>query len=180
MLSSSASWSTRSLKSSHESSRLKYSSVESSGGASSGAACRSSLSCVASPIVVSIPTSDRSRPELVDQPGAQRVGLQPLPLAQEVRVQHVAPRAQVCVERLEAAVEEAVRRLARYGGVEVLSVGTGGAAQGRGVVGAQAVHGLLHARHEFVAVVDLAEDVLKVLGVPRAPLGGRAERRGGH
>src|SRR4051812_20114644 len=97
MRSSSASCSTRSLKSSHESSRLAYSSVESRSGASVSVAGSAATSVI-------------ERLLLHDQTNRQRLAL---PLAHELPVEDVAPGEQVDDQRLEAAVEQTVGRVAR-------------------------------------------------------------------
>src|SRR3954466_7039934 len=118
MRSSSVSCSTRSLKSSQDSSRLK----DSSGGSSAGVSCRSLiLSSVASAIRCSVPSFDRTAAQLVQQARAQALALEPLPLAQEARVEDLATRAEIRVQGLEATIEQPVRRLADGGRVEVLA-----------------------------------------------------------
>src|SRR5687767_9565233 len=104
---------------------------------------------------------DRSPRELVEQPLPQRPSLVALPLAQEARVEDRPARAQVRVERLEPSVEAPVRRVAGSGRVEVLAAARA-AAEGGGVLRAELCHVLLDARDELVAVVDLAEHVLKL------------------
>src|SRR3954469_5494782 len=152
MRSSSASWRTRSLKSSQDSSRLKYSSVESSGGAS-----RCSVrASVASAIRCSVPSFDRTPAQLVQQARAEALALQPLPLAQEARVEDLAARSEVSVQCLETTIEEPVRRLADGRRVEVLAVPARRAPQRRGVARAEPGDVRLHARGELVAVVHLA------------------------
>src|SRR3954452_4976494 len=139
MLSSSASWSTRSLKSSHESSRFAYSSVESSATSVTSAKRVLLLSTQGNREVVRVPGSD------------------------ELPVEHVAPRPQIDDQRLEAAVEQPVGGVAGGLGVEVLGRRAGRFAQRGGVLEPQPLDVALHARDHHVAVVDLAEQVLKLL-----------------
>src|SRR3954451_11542941 len=129
---------------------------------------------------MSVTSFDCKPPEAVEQGGAEPVALEPLPFAQETGVQDLAARSQVDVERLEAAIVEAVRRIACGRGREVPAARAGGATQRGGVLGAQAGDVRLHTRAELVAVVHLAEHLLELLGVLRALLGGRAERGCGH
>src|SRR3954467_9334401 len=158
MRSSSASWSTRSLKSSQDSSRLSYSSVESSG---TSAAFRSSVTSLKWPFLLS--THCNHEPLSV-------------PSADEARVQDLAARTQVDDQGLEAAVEQPVGRLARGGGVEVRGVPRRLRAERGGVVEPEPLDVALDARDRLVAVVDLAEQVLELLG----PLGGLRGRVAEH
>src|SRR3954467_4402894 len=105
MSSSSVSCSTRSLKSSHDSSRFAYSSVESS----------------------AISVTSAKRILLLSLHCNREVA--PPPLARELCVEHVAPRAQVDDERFEAAVEQPVGSGAGSLRIEVLRVLAGVVAQ---------------------------------------------------
>src|SRR4051794_19456221 len=145
MLSSSASCSTRSLKSSHDSSRFAYSSVESS----------------------ATSVTSAKRVLLLSTQGNREVPRFPRP--DELRVENVTPGLQIDDQRLEAAVEQPVRRVAGGLGIEVLGTRAGGFAQSGGVLEPQPLDVALYARDHHVAVVDLAEQILQLL---RA-LGGR-------
>src|SRR3954467_776004 len=121
---------------------------------------------------MSVTSFDCKPPETVEQSGTEPIGLEPLPFAQEAGVQDLAASSQVDVQRLEAAIQEAVRRIARGGGREVPAARPGRATQRGGVLGAQPGDVRLDARAELVAVVHLTEHLLELLGVLRALLGG--------
>src|SRR3954451_11679932 len=139
MFSSSASWRTRSLKSSHDSSRFAYSSVESS-----------STSVTSAKRVLLLST--QSNREILR-----------LPRADEFRVEDVAPGPQIDDQRLEPSVEQAVGRVSGALGVEVLRLRAGSLAQGGGVLEPQPLDVALDARDHHVAVVYLAEQILELL-----------------
>src|SRR3954469_16302622 len=153
MLSSSASWSTRSLKSSHDNSRFAYSSVESSATSVTSAKRVLLLSTQGNREVLRFPGSD------------------------ELPVEHVAPRPQIDDQRLEAAVEQPVGRVAHGLGVEILGGRSGRFAHGGGVLEPQPLDVALDARDHDVAVVDLAEQVLQLLGALGRLLGRLAQHR---
>src|SRR4051794_15644505 len=128
MLSSSASWSTRSLKSSHDSSRFAYSSVESSATSVTSAKRVLLLSTQVNREVLRVPRPD------------------------ELRVEHVAPCSQIDDQRLESAVEQPVGRVADGLGVEVLGLRAGRLPHGGRVLESQPLDVALDARNHHVAV----------------------------
>src|SRR3954469_9400887 len=163
--SSSASCSTRSLKSSHDSSRFAYSSVESSAGGSvvsSTVVLRSSVASAKWTLLLHVHCN------------GERVLF---PLAQEARVQHLAASTQVRDERLESAVAQAIGRLAGRLRVEVGGIGARALAQRCGVLEAEPGDVPLDARDRLVAVVDLAQQVLQALRALRRLRGRLAEHR---
>src|SRR4051794_26123007 len=151
MRSSSASCRTRSLKSSHDSSRFAYSSVESS----------------------AISVTSAKRILLLALHCNREVP--PAPFAHEARVENVASRAEVDDERLEAAIEQPVRRLASGLRIEILRALAGFLAQPGRVVEPEPLDVALDARDRLVAVVYLAEEVLELLGLLRVARGRLAE-----
>src|SRR4051812_12404286 len=168
------SWSTLSLKSSHDSSRLVYRRLSSSaGGAASGA--RSSRSGMASVLIWG--QGSGYRPHGLPDTGFVSLAPEPPPFAEEPRVEHVAPRPDVGVEDLEPAVVRAVRRLAEEARVHVVPAVARGRPHGRHVLGAHPPQMAAHHRQELVAVVDLAQQVLEPARLLRRPLRRPTEHR---
>ena len=78
------------------------------------------------------------------------------PVADELRVEHVAAALKVCGVRLEARVAAAVGGVAYRGRLQVLGSPPGQPGHRRAVLPAKALDMGEHARHALVAVVDLA------------------------